>query len=134
MNLDKIDQLAAKAFDGYIVKKDLIEPFRKTYPVPTYVIEFLLGRYCATTDEDEILEGLEIVRRQLQNRTVRAGEEEFFKSKAKESGSIKIIDNITARLDTKNDTYVAIIPSLRLNDVRIPDHMVTANDRMLTGG
>lgn len=134
MNLDKIDQIAAQEFDGYIVKKDLIEPFRKTYPVPTYVIEFLLGRYCATTDEDEIREGLEIVKRQLQNRTVRAGEEEFFKSRAKEKGSIKIIDIITAKLDTRNDTYVAIIPSLRLNDVRISDDIVTSNDRMLTGG
>lgn len=134
MNLDKIDQIAAQVFDGYIVKKDLIEPFRKTYPVPTYVIEFLLGRYCATTDDEEILEGLEIVKRQLQNRTVRAGEEEFFKSKAKEKGSIKIIDIITAKLDTRNDTYVAIIPSLRLNDVRISDDIVTSNDRMLTGG
>jgi len=134
MNLDKIDKIAAQVFDGYIVKKDLIEPFRKSYPVPTYVIEFLLGRYCATTDEEEIREGLEIVKRQLQNRTVRAGEEEFFKSKAKEKGSIKIIDIITAKLDTKNDTYVAIIPSLRLNDVRISDDVVTSNDRMLTGG
>jgi ATP-dependent Lon protease len=134
MNLDKIDQIAAQVFDGYIVKKDLIEPFRKTYPVPTYVIEFLLGRYCATTDDEEIREGLEIVKRQLQNRTVRAGEEEFFKSKAKEKGSIKIIDIITAKLDTRNDTYVAIIPSLRLSDVRISDDIVTSNDRMLTGG
>lgn len=134
MNLDKIDQIAAQVFDGYIVKKDLIEPFRKTYPVPTYVIEFLLGRYCATTDDEEIREGLEIVKRQLQNRTVRAGEEEFFKSKAKEKGSIKIIDIITAKLDTRNDTYVAIIPSLRLNDVRISDDIVTSNDRMLSGG
>ena len=65
MELDQIDQIAAKAFEGYIVKKDLIEPFRKTFPVPTYVIEFLLGKYCATTDEAEIQEGLEIVKRQL---------------------------------------------------------------------
>ena len=73
MKLDKIDQIAAKAFEGYIVRKDLLEQFRKTYPVPTYVIEFLLGRYCATTDEAEIQEGLEIVKRQLQDRTVRTG-------------------------------------------------------------
>ncbi len=80
MELDKIDQLAAKAFEGFIVRKDLLEQFRKTYPVPTYVIEFLLGRYCATTNEAEIQEGLEIVKRQLQDRTVRPGEEEYFKS------------------------------------------------------
>lgn len=134
MELDKIDLLAAHAFEGYIVRKDLLEQFRKTYPVPTYVIEFLLGRYCATTNEDEIAEGLEIVKRQLQDRTVRPGEEEYFKSKARERGSIRLIDIITARLDTGSDSYVATLPSLQLNKVRISPEIVNANDRMLTGG
>lgn len=134
MELDKIDQIAAKAFEGFIVRKDLLEQFRKTYPVPTYVIEFLLGRYCATTNEAEIQEGLEIVKRQLQDRTVRPGEEEYFKSKAREKGSIKLIDIITARLDAASDSYVATLPSLQLNKVRISPEMVSANDRMLTGG
>jgi ATP-dependent Lon protease len=134
MELDKIDQLSAKAFEGYIVRKDLLEQFRKTYPVPTYVIEFLLGRYCATTDEEEIKEGLEIVKRQLQDRTVRPGEEEYFKSKAREKGAVKLIDIITARLDTGSDSYVATLPSLQLNKVRISPDIVNANDRMLTGG
>jgi ATP-dependent Lon protease len=134
MDLDNIDQLAAKAFEGFIVRKDLLEQFRKTYPVPTYVIEFLLGRYCATTDETEIQEGLEIVKRQLQDRTVRPGEEEYFKSKAREKGSIKLIDIITARLDTSSDSYIATLPSLQLNKVRISPEIVNANDRMLTGG
>jgi len=134
MELDKIDQLAAQAFEGYIVRKDLLEQFRKTYPVPTYVIEFLLGRYCATTNEQEIQEGLEIVKRQLQDRTVRPGEEEYFKSKAREKGSIKLIDIITAKLDTNSDSYIATLPSLQLNKVRIGEDLVSANDRMLTGG
>jgi ATP-dependent Lon protease len=134
INLDKTDQIAAKAFEGYIVRKDLLEQFRKTYPVPTYVIEFLLGRYCATTDETEIQEGLEIVKRQLQDRTVRPGEEEYFKSKAREKGAIKLIDIITARLDAASDSYLANLPSLQLNKVRISPEMVNDNDRMLTGG
>jgi len=134
MELDKLDQISAKAFEGYIVRKDLLEQFRKTYPVPTYVIEFLLGRYCATTNEQEIQEGLEIVSRQLKDRTVRPGEEEYFKSKAREQGSIKLIDIITAKLDTASDSYVATLPSLQLNKVRIASEMVSANDRMLTGG
>ena len=134
MNLDKTDLIAAKAFEGYIVRKDLLEQFRKTYPVPTYVIEFLLGRYCATTDEQEIQEGLEIVKRQLQDRTVRPGEEEYFKSKAREKGTIKLIDIITAKLDARTDSYVANLPSLMLNAVRISPEMVSENDRMLTGG
>src|SRR5665647_245152 len=134
MELDKIDQISAKAFEGFIVRKDLLEQFRKTFPVPTYVIEFLLGRYCATTDEGEIQEGLEIVKRQLQARTVRPGEEEYFKSKAREKGSIKIIDIITAKLDTASDSYIATLPSLQLIKVRINAELVNANDRMLTGG
>jgi len=134
MELDKIDQISAKAFEGFIVRKDLLEQFRKTYPVPTYVIEFLLGRYCATTDEEDIQEGLEIVKRQLQDRTVRPGEEEYFKSKAREKGSIKLIDIITAKLDTGSDSYVATLPSLMLNKIRIAADVVNANDRMLTGG
>lgn len=134
MQLDNLDLIAAKAFEGYIVRKDLLEQFRKTYPVPTYVIEFLLGRYCSTTNEEEIHEGLEIVKRQLQDRTVRPGEEEYFKSKAREKGSIKLIDIITARLDTASDTYVATLPSLQLNKVRISSEIVNDNDRMLTGG
>lgn len=134
MELDKLDQISAKAFEGYIVRKDLLEQFRKTYPVPTYVIEFLLGRYCATTNEQEINEGLEIVSRQLKDRTVRPGEEEYFKSQARERGSIKLIDIITAKLDTASDSYVATLPSLQLNKIRISSEMVSTNDRMLTGG
>lgn len=134
MELDKIDLLAASALEGYIVRKDLLEQFRKAYPVPTYVIEFLLGRYCSTTNEEEIAEGLEIVKRQLQNRTVRPGEEEYFISKARERGSIRLIDIITARLDTRTDSYLATLPSLQQNKVRISPEIVGANDRMLTGG
>ena len=65
MTLDRIDEIAAKAFEGYVVRKDLVRKFGRQYPVPTYVGEFLLGRYCASTDEEEIEEGLEIVERQL---------------------------------------------------------------------
>ena len=58
MQLDALDQIAAKAFDGYLVRKDLVRQFKGQYPVPTYVAEFLLGRYCASVDETEIQEGL----------------------------------------------------------------------------
>ena len=76
MKLDALDQIAAKTFEGYIVRKDLVRQFKGQYPVPTYVAEFLLGRYCASVDETEIQEGLAIVQRQLASRTVRAGEDE----------------------------------------------------------
>ncbi|MBM5570547.1 MULTISPECIES: BREX system Lon protease-like protein BrxL [Deefgea] len=134
MELDLLDRQLAEHFPGYIVRKDLVRTFSRQFPVPTYVVEFLLGRYCATTDEAEIQEGLGIVQRQLESRTVKAGEEELFKARAKEQGQVKIIDIITARLDAKTDSYVASLPSLRLNDVRIAPEMLKEHERMLTGG
>ena len=132
--LDELDGLAAEVFEGFLVRKDLAQQFRGQYPVPTYVGEFLLGRYCATTDPKEIAEGLAIVERSMKERTVRAGEEELFKSRAREKGRIKIIDLLRARLDARADAYKAELPSLQLNDVHISDKLVNEHDRMLTGG
>lgn len=134
MELDALDLSAADSFPGSVVRKDLALKFKGQYPVPTYVGEFLLGRYCASIDEGEIAEGLQIVQRQLQDRTVRAGEQELFKSRARERGTVKLIDLVTARLDTSTDSYVATLPSLQLKDVRIGDDLVRDNERMLTGG
>jgi ATP-dependent Lon protease len=133
LELDALDSLAADAFDGYIVRKDLVRQFARQYPVPTYVVEFLLGRYCASTNPEEIEEGLQIVERQLADRTVRAGEQELFKSRAEQKGSVKLIDIISARLDEKKG-YLASLPSLQLNNVRIADTLVREHERMLTGG
>src|SRR6476660_8630926 len=134
IQLDHLDRLAAGAFDGYIVRKDLVRKFARQYPVPTYVCEFLLGRYCSSINEEEIQEGLQIVERQLRDRAVRSGEEELFKARARETGSVKIIDLISARLDAKTDSYLATLPSLQLKDVGIDDKLVRENERMLTGG
>ena len=132
--MDQLDNLSASVFDGYLVRKDLVRKYSRQYPVPTYVVEFLLGRYCATTNEQEIAEGLLIVEKQLKDRTVRTGEEELFKSHAKEGGSVKLIDIVRARLDPRNDCYLAELPSLALRDVRIDDQLVRENERMLTDG
>lgn len=134
IELDDIDRKGASTLEGYLVRKDLVRTFSRQFPVPTYVVEFLLGRYCASIDQEEIDEGLEIVQRQLQSRTVKAGEEELFKARAKERGEVKIIDLITARLDAATDSYVATLPSLTLKDVRIAPELVTTHERMLTGG
>ena len=134
IQLDALDKLAATSFDGYLVRKDLVRKYSRQYPVPTYVVEFLLGRYCASIIESEILDGLQIVEKQLSDRTVRTGEEELFKARAKETGSVKLIDVIHARLDAKNDCYAAELPSLALKDVRIDDQLVRDNERMLTDG
>ncbi len=134
LELDTLDRLGATAFDGYLVRKDLVRKYARQYPVPTYVVEFLLGRYCATVDEGEIAEGLQVVERQLKDRTVRTGEEELFKAKSRERGSVKLIDIVRAKLDAKNDCYVAEVPGLALKDVRIDDKLVSEHERLLTDG
>src|SRR5256885_7037003 len=131
MQMDHLDRLAASAFDGFLVRKDLVRKYARQYPVPTYVVEFLLGRYCATVNEAEIAEGLQIVEKQLKDRTVRTGQEEVFKHKARDKGSVKLIDIVKAKLDTKNDCYVAELPSLALRDVQIADGLVKEHERML---
>lgn len=132
--LDSIDKLAASVLDGYLVRKDLVRTFSRQFPVPTYVVEFMLGRYCASINQEEIEEGLGIVQRQLQSRTVKAGEAELFKARAREQGEVKIIDLISARLDAKTDSYLATLPSLQITDVRISPNLVSEHERMLTGG
>jgi len=134
MELDELDRKAAAAFDGYLVRKDLVRKYSRQYPVPTYVVEFLLGRYCATVDEQEIEEGLQIVERQLKDRTVRPGQEELFKAWAREKGSVKLIDIVKARLDARTDSFIAELPSLGIRDVRISDRLVHEHERMLTDG
>lgn len=134
MELDLLDNKAASTFEGYIVRKDLVRTFARQFPVPTYVVEFMLGRYCASTDPAEIEEGLEIVQRQLSDRTVRAGEEELFKARAYKTGSAKLIDIVSVRFVEKEGGYLASLPSLNLSRVRIPDKVVDDNERLLTGG
>jgi ATP-dependent Lon protease len=119
--MDQLDQLGAKAYDGFLVRKDLVRKYSRQYPVPTYVVEFLLGRYCASTDPAEIEEGLQIVEKQLQGRS-------------RDQGSVKIIDIVRARLDTRSDSYMAEVPSLAIKDAQIDDELVRANERMLTDG
>ena len=134
MKLDALDKKAAQSLEGFLVRKDLVRTFSRQFPVPTYVVEFLLGRYCASIDPDEIEEGLQIVQRQLDSRTIKAGEEELFKAHAERKGEVKIIDMISARLDARSNSYLVTLPSLQLKDVRIAPHIVYENERMLTGG
>lgn len=132
--LDDLDRLVTEVFDGFVVKKDLALRFKNQYPVPTYVGEFLIGKFCASTNPEEIREGLEVVENTLHNRTVRAADKELFKSNAREKGSIRIIDKISARLDAKSDSYLATLSSLTITDARIDGDQVQAHERLLSDG
>ena len=132
--MDRIDDIVTETLEGLVVRKDLADKFRGRFSVPTYVGEFLIGKYCATSDEDEIQEGLEEVERLLSKRVVRTGDHELFKARVREQGAVQVIDIIRAKLDTRNDEYIAELPSLQISDAVIGSQLVTDNDRMLTGG
>ena len=96
MELDALDQTAAEGLEGYLVRKDLVRTFSRQYPVPTYVVEFLLGRYCASTDEEEIDEGPRD-RRAAAGATARCAPARRSCSRPvpARTGAVKIIDLIT---------------------------------------
>ena len=131
---DEIDLLAAEAFPAFIVRKDLARRFTARYRLPTYVVESLLGKYCATSDQSEIAGGLEVVQRMLSERVVQEGDETLSRARLREHGRLKVIGLITARLDSKTDAYLAAIPSLRLRDCRVDRELMEKNERVLTGG
>jgi ATP-dependent Lon protease len=133
MTLDHLDQQAAAVFDGYLVRKDLVRKYARQYPVPTYVVEFLLGRYCASTDEKEIAEGLRSSR--SSSATARCARARRSSSRrAPRRRQRQAHRHHQARLDAKNDCYLAELPSLALRDVLIDDQLVRDNERMLTDG
>ncbi len=124
MELDALDRLAAEAFPGSVVRKDLARSSRaSTRCRPTSASSCSAATAPAPT-RPRSPRASPIVQRQLQDRTVRAGEEELFKSRARERGTVKLIDLVTARLDAGTDCYLATLPSLQLKDVRIGDDLV----------
>ena len=132
--LDELDQLATQAFPGLVVRKDLLRRMRSAFGVPAFVIEFLLGKYCTTTDEEVIREGLEFVRETLAAKYVKPDEREAVKSAIKQYTSYEIIDKISARLIETHDKYWARLSNLNLDYINIEDRDVHAYDRLLMGG
>jgi ATP-dependent Lon protease len=123
------------SFDGCIVRKDLTKKIKEGANVPIFVLEYLLGMHCSSTDEAEIEEGLEIVKDKLSRLYIRPDEAERIKSNIREAGEgYAIIDKVSVALDIKKDIYVATFLSLGLKGVPIEDSMVVSNPRLLSGG
>lgn len=121
-------------FDGKIVRKDLTKKIKEGANVPVYVLEFLLGQYCSS-DDDEIVEGgIQKVKRILADNFVRPDEAQKILSKLRSQGSHTVIDSITVRLDIKKDIYVANFSNLGLSNVPIADEYPEKYDRLLCGG
>ena len=103
-----VDQLINQHFAGKAVRKDLTKLIKEGANVPVYVLEYLLGMYCASDDEDIIRDGLETVKKVLAENYVRPDEAEKVKSMVRERGSYKIIDKVTVKLNEKRDVYEAL--------------------------
>jgi ATP-dependent Lon protease len=134
IELDELDRLANEAFPGLVVRKDLLRRMRSAFGVPAFVIEFLLGKYCASTDEEAIREGLEFVRETLTSKYVKPDEREAVKSAIKQHTTFEIIDKISVRLVETHDKYWARLSNLDLDFINVEEHQVREHDRLLMGG
>lgn len=121
-------------FDGKIVRKDLTKKIKEGANVPVYVLEFLLGQYCSSDDEEVIEKGVQSVKRILADNFVRPDEAQKILSKLRSHGSHTVIDMITARLDMRRDTYVAEFSNLGVSNIPLADEYPEKYDRLLCGG
>jgi len=121
------------AFMGKVVRKDLAFLVKGGLPVPTYVLEYLLGQYCASDDESIIEQGLEKVKSVIQNNYVHRAEAESVKGTIREAGRHRIIDKVTVVLNERSDEYQASFANLGLTGVPIGTQYVKANPKLLSG-
>ena len=128
-----LQQKIMNAFIGKVVRKDLAFLVKGGLPVPTYVLEYLLGQYCATDDQEAIEAGLEKVKQVIKNNYVHRAEAESVKGKISESGKYRIIDKVTVTLNEKDDEYQAAFANLGLTRVPIGTQYVKANPKLLSG-
>ncbi|WP_040476802.1 protease Lon-related BREX system protein BrxL [Paramagnetospirillum caucaseum] len=131
---DSLDDLLNSHFAGRVVRKDLTKLVKEGANVPVYVLEYLLGMYCASNDEVTIREGLESVKKILAENYVRPDEAEKVKSKIRERGSYKVIDKVTVHLNEKRNVYQALLSNLGVKDAEMPDHYVRQYEKLLVGG
>ncbi|NOW84929.1 ATP-dependent Lon protease [Clostridium beijerinckii] len=132
-----MDELSTKLnthFAGKVVRKDLTQKLKQGANVPIYVLEYLLGMYCATDDDDSINEGVERVKNILADNFVRPDEAEKIKSKIREMTRYTVIDKLTVKLNEKRDVYVAEFSNLGLKDVEIDSRYVKEFEKLLGGG
>ncbi len=121
-------------FSGRVVRKDLTQQIKEGANVPVYVLEYLLGMYCATDDEDSIKEGVQRVKDILSENFVRPDEAEKVKSKIREHGQYTVIDKLTVSLNAKKDRYEAQFSNLGLKGVEIGTHYIKEFEKLLAGG
>ena len=129
-----LDELLNANFTGKVVRKDLTKLVKEGANVPVYVLEYLLGSYCASNDEIVIQEGLRTVKRILSENYVRPDEAEKVKSTVRERGSLKLIDKVTVTLNEKRDVYEALLSNLGVGRIEVPSAIVKKFEKLLVGG
>ena len=132
--MEELNEKLNYYFAGKVVRKDLTKKIKEGANVPVYVLEYLLGMYCATNDESAIEDGVETVKRILADNFVRPDEAEKIKSKIKERGIYTVIDKVTVRLNEKLDLYQAEFSNLGIKDALIDDEIVKQYEKLLVGG
>src|SRR3984893_15475291 len=130
--MPELDKKAASVFAGKVVRKDLVRKVKVGANVPVFVLEYLLGKYCASSDEMAIRMGMEVVNKTLADNYIRPDESTKAQSKVKENGRYTFIDKIKVRL--VDSRYWADVTNFGHKQVHIPDHYVRDFDRLLTGG
>ena len=134
MTDQSLDDLLNRHFAGRVVRKDLTKLVKEGANVPVYVLEYLLGTYCASNDENIIQDGLQTVKRVLAENYVRPDEAEKTKSIIRERGSLKIIDKVTVTLNERRDVYEALLANLGVKGVEVNSSYVKKYEKLLVGG
>lgn len=121
-------------FGGKVVRKDLTKLVKGNAIVPIYVLEYLLGQYCATSDEETIIQGVETVKSIISKHFVHRDEAQIIKSTVKEKGSHRIIDKVAVKLNDKEDQYEAYFANLGLKGIPIADVVIREHQKLLSSG
>jgi ATP-dependent Lon protease len=132
--VNNLDSKINEHFEGLVVRKDLVKTVKGNAIVPSYVLEYLLGQYCATSDEETIKSGIETVKEILANHYVHRNEANLVKSTIREKGRHKVIDKISVDFNDKSDTYEATFSNLGIKKVLIDTETVKKNQKLLVSG
>ena len=132
--MKELDKKINQYFAGKVVRKDLTSFIKGNASIPTYVLEYLLGQYCATDDEETIKEGVKTTKDIIAKHFVHRDEAQIIKSTVRERGSHRIIDKVAVKLNDKKDIYEANFGNLGLKRVPIVDSFIKKHPKLLTGG
>ncbi len=132
--MNELDRKINDRFPGLAVRKDLVKTVKGNAIVPSYVLEYLLGQYCATNDEPTIQTGIDTVKEILRKHYVHRNEAGLVRSNIREKGRYKVIDKISVALNDKTDAYEAVFANLGIKKVLVDSGTVKSHPKLLVSG